>query len=58
MATPEDASDSTHTHDFILLTKTWQTVNALRYQVLSHSEQIAVCVCGFVVNPWKENNGR
>ncbi len=40
-------------HSFTtLLRSTWETVDALRYQVLSHSREVAMCSkCGAIADP-------
>lgn len=42
-------------HDFHLVVVTWQTVDHVRYQVLSHSKERLVCRrCGKIIDAFPE----
>lgn len=45
-------------HDYTKTTKTWQTVDYAKYQILQHSKEILVCSkCGHVIDPWPKTKG-
>lgn len=46
---------SDHKQEFTMLRRTWQTVDVYRYQVLTHTSEVAVCACGLtLVHPEPE----